>query len=165
MTPNDNVSQIIDQAQSGRASEADVHNAYDQVTSTAPPAALAAGLAHAFQSDQTPPFPSMTAKLFEQSNPDQKAGLLSTLLGKVNPAQRSQVLGGTPLATSPANVPPTVAQQVSPQQVEQLAQHAQQQDPSIVDQVSRFYAQHPVLVKTLGAAALGLLLARMTGRR
>jgi hypothetical protein len=38
---------------------------------------------------------------------------------------------------------------VSPDLVQQLAAHAEKSDPSIVDNASAFYAQHPAVVKTL----------------
>ena len=54
---------------------------------------LAEGLAHAFKSDQTPPFEQMVSGLFGQSNPDQKAGLLNQLLAALGPGGVAQVLG------------------------------------------------------------------------
>jgi len=49
--------------------------------------------------------------------------------------------------------------------VEQIAQQAQDADPGIVGQMSRFYAENPVLVKSLGGLAMALVLGRMAGRR
>jgi hypothetical protein len=161
---NDNVNQILEQAKTGNVSEADVHAAYDQVARTLPPTALADGLSQAFKSDQTPPFPSMIANLFGRSNPDQKAGLLNTLLARLNPSQRTEALGAIPVATT-GSASPTDAQHVTPEQAEKLAAQAERHDPSIVDQASKFYAQHPQLVKNVGAAALALLLARAIPRR
>ena len=54
---------------------------------------------------------------------------------------------------------PDQAAQLSPEQVQQIATHAEQHNPGIVDTVSGFYAQHPQLVKTLGSAALTVALA------
>ena len=92
---------LLNQVADGKAQDADVHAAYDGVADALPSGALADGLAHAFNSDQTPPFEQMVSGLFGQSNPDQKAGMLS---------------GG--------NVTPEQAQQVSPEAVEVLAQSA-----------------------------------------
>jgi len=39
---------------------------------------------------------------------------------------------------------------------------AEQQDGSIVDRLGNFYAQRPTLVKTLGVAALGVVMAHMS---
>lgn len=49
---------------------------------------------------------------------------------------------------------PQNAAQLSPEQVREIAQRAEQHNPSVVDQMSDFYAQHSGLVTTLGSAAL-----------
>jgi hypothetical protein len=65
-----------------------------------------------------------------------------------------------------ANVTPAHAQQISPQQVQQLAAQTETSNPSVIDAMSRFYSQHPELVKTLGAGALSIALAKIAeGRR
>ena len=53
---------------------------------------------------------------------------------------------------------------MTPQQVQQLATEVHKQNPSIVDTVSDFYAQHPTLVKTLGATALTIAMSQMSKR-
>ena len=60
---------------------------------------------------------------------------------------------------------PEQAQQIPPEAVQQLANHAQNANPSIVDTVSNFYAQHTTLVKTLGGAALTVALAKVAERQ
>ena len=59
---------------------------------------------------------------------------------------------------------PQAASQVSPDAATQLANQAQKQNPSIVDTVSGFYAQHPTLVKTLGVAALSIVMSNLSKR-
>jgi hypothetical protein len=49
--------------------------------------------------------------------------------------------------------------------VQQLATHAQNANPSVVESVSNFYAQHSTLVKTLGGAALTIALAKVAERQ
>jgi hypothetical protein len=61
-------------------------------------------------------------------------------------------------------VTPEQAGAVTPDQVQQAVTHAEQQNPSIVERVSDFYAQHPALVQTLGSAALTIALAKMAQR-
>ena len=39
------------------------------------------------------------------------------------------------------------------------------QNPGIVQAISRFYAQHPQLVRNLGSAALSIAMGRMARRR
>jgi hypothetical protein len=147
------------QQYSGKADEnapASVNEDFNQVSKVVPRQDLAGALSHAFNSDQTPPFANMVGSLFGQSSGQEKAGLLNQLLSKV-PAL-SGLLGGAQQVT------PEQAEQISPDAVQQAAQHAQQQNPSIVDEVSSFYAQHPTLVQGLGAGALALMLKRMANR-
>ena len=162
----DNLSKIAQQMASGNASTADVHSAYDQVAQVVPQGSLADGISHAFKSDQTPPFEQMVSGLFNQSNPDQKAGLLNQLLGSLGSGGAAQALGATGglagLAgvLSGGSVTPQQAEQVPPQAVEVLAQQAARKDPSIIDRAAGFYAQHPTLVQGLGAGALALIMSR-----
>jgi hypothetical protein len=74
-------------------------------------------------------------------------------------------LSGILRERSPSGTPPTVtpevASQLSPQQIQEMASKAEQHDPTIIDKMSSFYAQHPGLVKTLGSAALTIALAKI----
>jgi hypothetical protein len=142
----------------------EVEQHFDQVAQHAPPSSLADGLAEAFRSDRTPPFPQMLGRLFGQSNGTQRAGILNQLLATVGPGMLGQVLGGLGGGLTGGHISPQQAEQVSPQQVEDLAQHAQQKDPSIVDSVSRMYAQHPDVFKALGGAALAIAIGRIAQR-
>ena len=62
--------------------------------------------------------------------------------------------------TSTPQVDATKASQVTPDQVRDVAVAAQQSEPGIMDRIGNFYAEHPDLVKTLGAGALMIALAR-----
>ncbi len=138
---------------------------FSKVAESAPQSHLASGLAEAFRSDQTPPFPQMVGNLFGQSNGQQRAGILNQLLGAAGPNVLSMLggsLGG--LLTPGTQVTPQQAEQIPQETVQQLAQHAQQNNPSIVDQASSFYAQHPKLVQGLGAGALALIMSHMSTR-
>lgn len=167
----DGLGDLLKQVTSGTAPAADVHAAYDQVAEAVPSGTLADGLSHAFKSDQTPPFAQMVSGLFNQSSPDQKAGVLNQLLGALGPAGFAQALGaagggGGPQAPPPGgNVTPQMAAQISPETVQVLAQQAATKDPSIIDRAASFYAQHPTLVKTVGVAALSLLMSRISASR
>jgi hypothetical protein len=81
----------------------------------------------------------------------------------------TQLAGGGALASllggSAKTITPDQAQNVSPELVQQLASHAEKANPSIVDKASAFYAQHPMLVKTLGSAALSIALAKVAQRQ
>jgi hypothetical protein len=71
-------------------------------------------------------------------------------------------LGG--LLGGRSEVTPQQANQISPAQVQEIASHAEKQNPSVVDQVSSFYSQHPQVVKALGGLALTIALQHMMRR-
>jgi hypothetical protein len=132
---------------------------FQQLAQSAPSQALSEGLKDAFDSDSTPPFAQMVGQLFGHADDKQKSGILGTLLGGLG--------GAAQPALQQAGVDPNTphAANVSTTQVEQIAQQAQQQNPGIVGEMSRFYAEHPVLVKSLGGMALAMVLGRMHGPR
>ena len=142
---------------------------FDQVAQDAPHDVLGQGVAEAFRSDQTPPFAQMVSQLFGRSDPQQRAGMLNELVGALGPSVASAIGGGAlggllHSLGGGGQVSPTQATQLSPQQVQEIAQHAEQRDPSVVDRLGQFYGQHPDLVKTLGSAALTIALAGMANR-
>jgi len=162
------VSDILQKYTNADPSQAsqDAHQHFDAVAKAAPQSVLAQGIAAAFNSDQTPAFGQMVANLFNQSSPDQKAGMLSQLLASAGPSVTALLAskGLSGLVNSSGQVNAQAANQVSPDVVAEVATHAQKQNPSVVDAVSGFYAQHPTLVKTLGAAALSVAMAKMSRR-
>ena len=145
-----------------------VNEHFDQVAQAAPSSTLADGLAAAFRSNNTPAFGQMLGSMFNQSNGEQKAGILNQLLASGGTGLLSQLggaggglaalLGGTSQLTAQQ------ASQVSPEVVQQLAAHAEKSDPSLIDKASAFYSQHPALIKTLGGAALTIAMAKMAQR-
>ena len=150
---------------SAEAPPAGVEEHYQQVAGSAPPPRLAGGLAEAFRSQATPPFGQMLRTLFSNSNGEQRAGILNELLQAAGPGALASgslsslaglLHGGQPAGT------PEEAGRVSPDAVQQLAEHAQKENPSIVDQASEFYSRHPTLVQALGAGSLALILSHLS---
>lgn len=137
---------------------------FQQAAQQAPPQTVGAGLAEAFRSNQTPSFPEMVSTLFAHSNPEQRAGLLSRLIGAAGPAALSGPLSGLLGTSAGGQVSPQQASQVSPQAVQQLAQHAQNGNPSILEEVGTFYSQHPQVVQALGGLALSIAIQHMVRR-
>jgi hypothetical protein len=169
MTLIDQLSNVLKQYSGGSNQDsANVGEHFDQVAQAVPQGAIAEGLSSAFRSDQTPAFGSLIGNLFGQSNGEQKAGVLNNLLGALGPGALSQIAGGGALASllgGAKEITPEQAQNISPEVVQQLATHAEKTDPSIVDRASVFYAQHPTLVKTLGGAAMSIVLAKVAQRQ
>jgi hypothetical protein len=148
-------------ANAGRA-----YDDFDQVAQNAPHAAMAQGVTEALRSDQTPPFAQMVSQLFDKSDPNQRAGMLNQLLRGVGPGLLASIAGGA-LGNlfrgndAPAAITPEQASSMTPDQVRQLAEEAEKDNPSIVDRMGDFYAQNPTLVKTIGGAALAIVLGRI----
>jgi len=162
----DEFGSLLQQYRGGAATApaANVEQDFRQVSQSAPQAAVSSGLSDAFRSNQTPPFGQMVSQMYQNSNGEQKAGILNQLLGAVGPGALSgSVLGGlASMLQGRTSVTPEQAHQVPPEAVQQLSEHAERQDPSIVDKASSFYAQHPTLVQGLGAGALALIMSRMS---
>jgi hypothetical protein len=118
---------------------------FDQVAQQASPDLLSQGLAAAFRSDQTPAFPQMAAQMFARATPEQQQAILAHMQGVLG-ADAGSALGG---------------QNVSPGVVQSTLERAHADNPSIIDKMSDFYAQHPGLVKTIGGAALTIAMAKM----
>jgi hypothetical protein len=107
--------------------------------------------------------------MFGQSNPEQRAGALNHLLRSLGPGILSALGGGIlgRLSTQSHGSPsltPEQASQLSPEQVQDIAARAEQHDPTVLDRIAGYYAEHPQLVKTLGSAALAIALAGVANR-
>ena len=149
-----------------------VEDDFDQFAQAAPTSTIADALAQTFRSDQTPAFGQMAAQMFGSSNGQQRAGILNTLISTLGPTVLAQILSrsgssalGGLLSGGSREVTPEEAEQVPPDVVQDLAAKAEEKDPSIIDQFSEFYAQHPTLIKTLGGAALAVALAKIAQRQ
>ena len=163
------VTDIVDRYQSGsgRSDDCATYDDFQQVVESAPRDAVTNGIAGMFRSDDTPPFAEMISNLFSQSNQSQRIGLLNHLLSVVPPATIAALpglgsLGG--LLGGNRDAVDRAANQLSPDQVRQIATHAEAQDPGIIEKVSSFYAQHPGLMKAVGGMALAVAMNHMTKR-
>lgn len=141
----------------------EAENDFDQVSQSAPRESLASGIGEVFRSNQTPAFGQLVGQMFSSANGEQKAGILNQLLssgaGGALLSQFSGILGGK------RQVSAEDAERVPPDQVQKMAETAEQQDQGIVDRLSDFYAGHPTLVKSLGAGALAIIMGKMAGGR
>lgn len=145
----------------------DTNQDFDDVARQVPQDALAGGLADAFRSNQTPDFGQMVSSLFSGSNPQQRSGLLQQLAGSLGPGVLASVAGGLLARWQQASAqggkhidPPPL----DPEQIQEVATAAEKQDPSVMDRVGSYYAQHPEVVKVLGGAALAVALGQIANR-
>jgi hypothetical protein len=155
---------LLNDIASGKAAP-DQH--FDRVAEHAPKDALSEGIADAFRSNDTPSMGQMVAQMFGQSSAQQQAGVLNQILASVGPAVLSGLAGGAlgnVLSSGRTQVTPEEASRVSPNEVQDVVNRAEREQPGIADALGRFYAEHSGLVKTLGTAALTVALAKMKQR-
>lgn len=158
----DNLSQIL----AGAASPDPNH--VDQFSRQAPKDDLGRGVADALRSDQTPSLGETLEKLFAQATPQQRADLINMLTEKFGAGALADVAGGALAGHEGLDTPmvdATKASQISPTQVRDVTNAAEQAEPGLMDRIGSFYAEHPELVKTLGAGALMIALARFKNSR
>lgn len=154
-----------------------VEQDFDDIAQNSHHEDLAHGLSAAFRSDQTPPFGNMVGQLFSQADSQQRSGMLGQLLGALGPSVLGSLMGGglgggalggllnRAGGQDRAELRPEDVDNLSPEEVQELAARAERENPGIVDQMSRFYAQNPGLVKALGGAALAVAMGQMSQRR
>jgi hypothetical protein len=153
---------ILNQVLSSGGTVSDQH--FDRVVQNAPADVLAKGVAGAFRSDQTPAIGAMVGQLFGNSNGQQQAGMLNQILATLGPVAAASLAGGVlgrVMTPGTTQITPDQASKLTPQQVQDVVEHAHQTNPGIADQLAGFYAQHSGLIKTLGGAALAIALAKM----
>ena len=145
----------------------EVNQHFDNVASSVPTNVLAQGVSAALNSNQTGSFGSTIGDLFNRSSPEQKSGVLSQLISSLGPGAAAILAskGLSGLAGGSGQITPQAASQVPSDTVTEIANQAQKQNPSIVDTISGFYAQHPTLVKTLGVAALSMIMSHLSQQR
>ncbi|MBY0507302.1 MAG: hypothetical protein K2X03_25530 [Bryobacteraceae bacterium] len=130
------------------AHEADAPDHFDQMAQHAPTGTLAEGIAAALQSKDTPPFAEMAAQLFSNGDAGQKASMLNALLPSLAPSVLEKLGLGSGSVTAD----------------QAAAAHAESSDPSILGRMSSIYAEHPTLVKTLGATAMIIAMRKIAER-
>ena len=143
---------------------ANAEQQFGQVANNAPDDVLAKGLSAAFGSDQTPAIGNMAAQLFGQSNGMQQAGMLNQLMRALGPTVMAGLAGGVlgkMMKPGQAQLSPDQASQLSPQQVQDVVNHANEVHPGVADQLGEFYAQHKGLVNILGGIAATIAMTKM----
>src|SRR3569833_2677524 len=110
---------------------------FDQSSRRMPAEDVSHGLSEAFRSDQTPPFGQMIGHLLNQSDGEQRAGMLNQLLGGVGPSVLNFKLGGSSCgglmsrceeAGHSMSITPHQAEQLTPEQFQEFAADAESQN-------------------------------------
>ena len=156
----------------GNVPAADAENHFDQVAQNAPSQTVSQGISDALRADETPALGEMVKQAFSRADPQQRAGMLNEILSSLPQGALSSlgggalggILGQLTAGGGTPQVTPQQASQISPDQVQNIANHAEQHSSGVFDALGNFYAQHPDLVKTLGTAALTVAMAKIAGR-
>jgi hypothetical protein len=160
---------LLQQYAGGSTPAGNVEDHFDQVAQAVPSSSLAQGLAAAFNSGETAPFAQMASQLFANGNGGQQASMINTLLSTAGPGILQSFLGnnaggaiGSLIQGGQTTVTPEQAASIPPEEVQALAEHVHNNDPSIVDRISEVYAEHPTLIKSLGALALSIAVKKIS---
>jgi hypothetical protein len=154
---------LLEQYAGGAVPAGNVEEHFDQVAQNVPSSSLATGMAAAIRSGDTPPFAQIASQLFSNGNGGQQASMLNTLMASAGPELLQSFLGnnagsaiGSLLQGGQTQVTPEQAASIPPEEVQALAEHVHQGNPSVIDNVSAVFSEHPALFKSLGAAAMAL---------
>jgi hypothetical protein len=160
---------LLQQYARGSVPAGNVEDHFDQVAQAVPSSSLAEGLAAAFRSGETAPFAQMASQLFANGNGGQQASMINTLLSTAGPGILQSFLSNNPsgaigslIQSGQTTVTPEQAASIPPEEVQALAEHVHNNDPSIVDRISEVYAEHPTLIKSLGALALSIAVKKIS---
>jgi hypothetical protein len=155
---------LLTQAMSQPNTHEEATDFFGKAMEHAPTEVLGSGLAEAFRSDQTPAIGNMVGSLFGQSNGNQQAGMLNSLMGGLGPTVLATLAGGVIsklMQPGQTQITPEQAAKLSPEQVQELVNEAHAKDPSVADQLGGFYANHKGLINTVGGIAATIAMMKM----
>ncbi len=148
----DQLSGLLGNVTGGNLSEAETHAHYDQIAQAVPQQRLGAAMGPALSNLDTDEVQSGVANSASQMSPQQKGGLVGTLLGALGSSGGNigSLLGQLGVDPSVASNP----QNASPDDIGRLAAHAKENNPGVFGEAMSLYSQHPTLVKALGTLAI-----------
>ena len=117
---------------------------FDQIAQTAPKSEVADGLAAAFRSDETPEFGKMSAQLFSNSNGEQRAGILNTLIRAAGPMILSQVLSRRTGSNAGGGLSSVIDMLTHGQQTEITPEQAEQVPVEAVEEIAAHRKEDPL---------------------
>lgn len=164
MTFIDRIGGLLDQyaAGQGATSREQAREHYDQIAQHVPPDVLKGEIGPALGGLQGGEVEERIRRSATEMTPEQRGGMLSGLLGGLAGA------GGLRDVLGRIGVDPSVAsnpQEASPQDVGKVAAYAKDNRPEIFHKAMEFYAEHPMLVKTMGTLAVAAIAKRLAGGR
>jgi hypothetical protein len=143
----------------GATSHEEAGEHYSQVAGAVPSSVLGSVMGPALASLGTE---ELTQKIFDsagQMSPEQRGSLVQSLLGGLSASgtDTSSLLKDLGVAQGVASDPASA----TPEDVAQLAAHANENNPDVFHSAMSFFGEHPALVKTFGAVAIGAIIKRL----
>jgi hypothetical protein len=141
------------------ATDAEAHDHYDQIAAAVPPHQLAPTIGPALTTLSPDDLRQRISASAAAMSAPQRGTLMQTMLSGLGPNVAS-VLATLGLDPSLAQHPT----EATGADAGTLAAHVQQERPEIFNQAMAVYAQHPMLVKMLGAVAIAKIAQQLTQR-
>ena len=129
----------------------------DEIVRDAPRDTVREGLREAFDAGDTPSMGEQVGQMFGQSSNQQQAGLINQVIQALGPAAAAALAGGVlqkVMKPGEQQIDADAVTQLSPTEVTQVVNEAQQQQPELSQRLSEFYADNSGLLKALGGVAL-----------
>ena len=129
----------------------------DEIVRDDPRDTVREGLREAFDAGDTPSMGEQVGQMFGQSSNQQQAGLINQVIQALGPAAAAALAGGVlqkVMKPGEQQVDADAVAQLSPTEVTQVVNEAQQQQPELSQRLSEFYADNSGLIKALGGVAL-----------
>ena len=148
----DQLSGLLGNVLGGNLSEQETHAHYDQIAQAVPQDQLGAAIGPAMNGLGNQEVLQRVTNSANQMTPQQKGGLVGTLLGALGKSG-----GGVGSILGQLGIDPSVAsnpQNASADDVGKIAAHAQATNPGIFQEGMSFYSAHPTLVKALGTVVI-----------
>jgi len=155
---------VLNQYATGAApAQEDAHAHFDQIASAVPSDLMGSVIGPALGTLSTGDVMQHVLSSATQMNPEQRGSLVGSLLGGLTSPG-----GDTTSLLNQLGINSAVAQDPSsatPEEVAKLAAHAHENEPGVFNSAMSFYAQHPTLVKTFGALAVGAIVSQLAKKR
>ena len=164
----DGLGQVLQSVLGGKASEADLHSAFDKVAGAVPHGDLSGALSHVFNSDQTPPFEQMVGRSLRAVVAGPEGGAPEP--GDLQPGSFGRKCAGEPRRPRRAGRGAPRWQRLrragpaglAPGDPGARRRRRGRSTRASSMRSSGFYAKNPQLVKAIGAGALALLMSRLS---
>ncbi len=150
----DQISGLLSNVMGGNLSEQETHDHYDQIAQNTPPQTLGTAIGSALGGMSTGDVQQRVANSATQMSPQQRGGMMESLLGGLTGSAGMGGIGGLLSQLGINQGVTSNPQSATPDEVAALAAHAHATNPGILQQAMSVYSAHPTLVKALGTVVI-----------